>query len=244
MLPDLERLIQLQQLDIETDQRRRWTSDLPAHLAALDLRLAGRRATLDLTSQALTDNQSARRTAEKDLGSVQARLSKYKEQLMEVKTNKEYLAMQHEIAAAEVNVRVFEDTVLELLVKRDELTAQTSAAEAALKQEEAAVAAERARLDQQGSLIEGELTRLTADRAAVEREMSSQMVALFTLAAHRRRGSAVVEARDGHCSACHTRIRPQFYNELRRGDRIVQCEACSRILFYVPQQPAATPSDT
>jgi predicted nucleic acid-binding Zn-ribbon protein len=240
MLPDLERLIRLQQLDTEADQRRRWTSDLPGHLAALDQRLANRRATLETSRQALAENQTARRTVEKDLGTVQVRLSRYKDQLMEVKTNKEYVAMQHEIATAQDHVRVFEDQILELLVKADEITAEVKAAEAALKEEETTVAAERRRLDDQGQRIEGELAALAADRTALEREMGSQVIALFNAAANKRRGSGVVEVRDGHCSACHTRLRPQFFNEVRRGDRIVTCESCARILFYrPPPQPTA-----
>jgi predicted nucleic acid-binding Zn-ribbon protein len=237
MLPDLERLIRLQQLDSEAEQRRRWTSDLPAHLAALDQRLVDRRTLLEKHRHALTENQTARRGLEKDLSAVQARLSKYKDQLMEVKTNKEYLAMQHEIAMAQDHVRAFEDQILELLVRADEIAADLKAAETSLEQEERAITAERGNLDAAGRRIAGELAGLASDRAAVERAMASDLLALFNTVTQKRGGSAVVAVRDGHCSACHVRLRPQFYNEIRRGDRIIQCESCSRILFYPPQQP-------
>lgn len=234
MLPELERLIRLQQLDNDTTYRRNWSSQLPALKAALDVRVATRRATLESARQALADNQAARRAIEKDLGAVQTRLSKYKDQLMEVKTNKEYLAMQHEIATAQENVRVFEDQILELLVQADEVGADVKNAETALKEEEEATTRERAALDAQERQVDQDLAALAGDRVGVAREVTPPLMKMYVQASHRHHGSAVVEARDGHCTACHTRLRPQFYNELRRGDRVVQCESCSRILFFKP----------
>ena len=44
----------------------------------------------------------------------------------------------------------------------------------------------------------------------------------------------VAEARDGICTICHVRLRPQVFNDVRRNEAIVQCESCQRILYYVP----------
>ena len=49
----------------------------------------------------------------------------------------------------------------------------------------------------------------------------------------------VAEARDGHCTECHVRLRPQHYNEVRRNDSLIQCESCLRILYYAPPADAA-----
>jgi uncharacterized protein len=240
MLPDLERLIRLQELDTETEQRRKWTADLPTLLEALEQRVADRQAAVDGARQRHADNLAARRALEKDLAVVQGRLTRFRDQLMEVKTNKEYLAMQHEIATAEEGVRTFEDQILELLVSADEIGAELKSAEGALHQELQAVASERTGLEDKRQRTEAELGDLGLKHAAVQGEMKRELVMLYQSVAQKRRGSAVVAARDGHCSACHTRLRPQFYNELRRGDRVFQCESCSRILFHVatPAAPA------
>ena len=57
--------------------------------------------------------------------------------------------------------------------------------------------------------------------------------------AKQRKGLAVAEARDGGCSVCHVRMRPQMYNEVRRGESLIQCESCLRIL-YPPVAGAAS----
>ena len=72
-------------------------------------------------------SQTARREIDKELAAVQGRLSKYKGQLMEVKTNKEYQAMQHEIAAAEQGVREHEDRLLDRMEEAETLAAELKA---------------------------------------------------------------------------------------------------------------------
>jgi predicted nucleic acid-binding Zn-ribbon protein len=242
MLPDLERLIHLHDIDIDTERRRRWVADLPAALAALDARLDARRTALEREHAVLADNQVRRRALEKDLAVVQARLSKFKDQLMEVKTNKEYLAMQHEIAMAQDGVRILEDQILELLVDADDISARIKAAETALAADQKSVEEERRSREQQRGQVDRELAELATARAAVERELSPPYVALFNTVSLKHRGSAIVEARDGHCTACFVRLRPQIANEIRRGDRVIQCESCGRILYLAPA-PAQPASD-
>ncbi len=50
---------------------------------------------------------------------------------------------------------------------------------------------------------------------------------------------AVAEARDGICTICHVRLRPQVFNPVRRNDEILQCDNCNRILYFVPVPAAA-----
>ena len=95
-----------------------------------------------------------------------------------------------------------------------------------------------------------EITDLTAtlERTAVERSalvaaIDSKLLAMFEQVARKRNGIAVAEARDGVCTICHVRLRPQVFNTVRRNDDIVQCDHCNRILYFVPapSAPAGTP---
>jgi predicted nucleic acid-binding Zn-ribbon protein len=240
MSPDLERLIQLQQLDQEIEVRRKALADLPIALAALDARVAAKQEGLTTAKQKLTDNQAARRNLDKDLAVIQGRLTKFKDQLMEVKTNKEYTAVQHEISMAQDSVRGFEDQILELLVQADELDAGVKAADGALSKEKGEVAKERAAREQATSAMGGEIETLLQQRGGVVSEMSREILALFEHVSRKHRGSVVAEARDGHCTACHVRLRPQVFNEVRRGDRPIQCDSCQRILFVMPAKPTTS----
>jgi len=232
VLADLEHLIHLQQLDTAAEQVRRELDELPGRHAALDARLGEAEARVNEAKQRLAAAQTARRELEKELAAVQSRLSKYKDQLMEVKTNREYQAMQHEIATAERDVRSREDRILDQMEIAETEAAVVKDAERQLKEAQAAVAAERQQLDARRRALEQDVARLAAERDSRRPAVGAEALRLFDYLLERR-GTAVVEARDGHCSFCHVRLRPQVFNEIRRNDRIVQCDSCLRVLYYL-----------
>jgi uncharacterized protein len=242
MHPDLQHLIQLQDLDLAADRARRRIVELPTAQQALEARVAEKTVAVTRIKEQIAAGQAARRDEEKELAVVQGRLSKYKGQLMEVKTNKEYQAMQKEMAAAEHDVRAHEDKLLEHMEQAEAFASDLKAAEAAQKAEQAVVARDLEVLEAERTQIqiEQELVRLTAARKEVVATLSRDVLALFERVAHGRKGVAVAEARDGLCTVCHVRLRPQVFNEVRRNDGLHQCDSCTRILYYVPPSAPGT----
>jgi predicted nucleic acid-binding Zn-ribbon protein len=236
---DLQTLIQLQELDSTAERLRRRIADLPAVEGALDERAASLTGTVAAIKDRLTTSQASRREIEKDLAVVQGRLSKYKEQLMEVKTNKEYHAMQSEIATAEERVRHEEDRLLERMEEAETLAAELKAAEAALKSGQAEIATERQQLHAQRGVDEQELARIVGERSRLASTVTPASLTLFENVSRHRKGLAMSEARDGLCSQCHVRLRPQVYNDVRRNESVIQCESCARILYFLPPPAGA-----
>jgi predicted nucleic acid-binding Zn-ribbon protein len=235
---DLSALVDLQRLDTLIDTARRILADLPLRQAAIDGRLTEATARLDTAKQQAADNQAARRAVEKDLAVVQGRLEKFKDQTMAVKTNKEFHALQHEIAVAQEEIRGFEDQVLECMMRGDELAATVKAAEAGLADARRAGEEERAQLAAEHTRVETELAARLGERQTAAARVSKHALALFE-SIRRSRGIAVTEMRDGRCSICQVRLRPQVAQIVRRNDSVNQCDSCGRILYYVP--PAAAP---
>ena len=234
MNSDLQHLIELQALELTAERLRHRIADVPNAQAALDARIAERNGTVAAVKERASANAAARREIEKELAVVQGRLSKFKDQLMAVKTNKEYQAMQHEIATAEQGVREHEDRLLERMEETDTLTAELKAATTALTAEQDDVAKAKASLEHERAAWERELQELDTRRAVVSGQLSPAALKLFEHVARHRKGVALSEARDGGCTQCHVRLRPQVFNEVRRNDALHQCESCSRILYYVP----------
>jgi predicted nucleic acid-binding Zn-ribbon protein len=241
MNSDLQHLIHLQELDLVADRLRRRIADMPAARAALDARIASRTGSVDAVKQRVAANQTLRREIEKDLAAVQGRLSKFKNQLMEVKTNKEYQAMQKEISVAEEEVSSQETRMLECMEEADALAIELKAAEAALKTDRAEVTRELEQLDAERADIERRLQQTLQERQGLAAQVSRDALGVFERVAHGRKGLAMAEARDGLCTVCHVRLRPQAYNEVRRNDSLIQCDSCQRILYFVPVPSAATP---
>jgi len=230
--PDLEHLIHLQELDLAAERHRRRETDIPQLQSALDARLAARSAAVDTVKTRIAESQTGRREVERDLAAVQSRLSKFKNQLMEVKTNKEYQAMQKEMSVAEQEISDFETRMLERMEEADVLAVELKTAQAALTRE-------RQALEQERGNVANDLKKVSEDRARTAALVNAQALALFERVAQGRRGVAMAEARDGLCTVCHVRLRPQVFNEARRNASIVQCDSCTRILYFVPATPAA-----
>src|SRR5262249_5788807 len=153
----------------------------------------------------------------------QGRLSKFREQAMAVKTNQEYHAIQHEIAFAQTEIKTREDQILELMVAADELAADVKRSEAALAAEQKAVEADRKALAAELTEMKSAIQRIKGERSSLVAAISPQVLAIFDLVSKRRNGVAVAEARDGVCTICHVRLRPQVFNTVRRNEEIVQC---------------------
>ncbi len=243
MNTDLTRLIQLQRLETTADDARRRIADHPARLHALDVRLEAARDQLAGVKARLTAAADKRRAEEKDVAAVQARLAKYKDQLLEVKTNREYTAMLHEIETAQNDIRAREDRILEIMLESDELNAALKKAEAELKTVEKEIAGERAALESEMSALQQEIDRTSADRQQLIAQMDRGVLGIFEQVAKSRKGIGVAEAKNGLCTICHVRLRPQVFNEIRRNASIIQCDSCQRILYFAGESeaPATVP---
>lgn len=239
MNADLERVIALQRLDSAAHDAQRRLAEEAERLKAFDSRIESARAAVATAKERLADNQNARRAIEKDMAVHQGRLSKFRDQLMSVKTNVEYQAMQKEIEFAQTEVKTYEDRILEGMLEADDLTAAVKRAEGEAAAEQKAVEADRKAYVTELTGVREQLERISGERGGVVRSLSPQVLALFELVAKRRNGVAVAEARDGICTICHVRLRPQVFNLVRRGDDIHQCDHCNRILYFVPVAAAA-----
>jgi hypothetical protein len=242
MNADLERLITLQRLDTAAHDAERRLADAPERDKALDARIEIARQHLASAKEQLAANQASRRNIEKDVSVHQGRLSKFREQAMAVKTNQEYHAIQHEIAFAQGEIKTREDQILELMVQADELTADVKRAEAALSAELKGVEADRRDLARELEELKAALARISVERRAVVAGITPEVLSVFDLVSKRRNGVAVAEARDGICTICHVRLRPQVFNTVLRNNEIVQCDHCQRILFYVPAAAPVAPA--
>jgi predicted nucleic acid-binding Zn-ribbon protein len=240
MNPDLEKLVRLQRAESDLRRVEAELAEAPKRRTALDARLAEGKARLDGAREAIAASQKARRQLEGDLQDLEAKRSRYKGQLMEVKTNKEYTAMLHEIEGVEREIRAREDQILAEMEKAESLGVEVKREEAVFMEIEAQNRDEGRALEERAESLRKEAERLAAERDAVAATVPSELRELFQRVA-RLRGIAVAEAKDAICQLCRVKLRPQMYLDLKRNEQVVQCPACSRILFYEPPVPVVAP---
>jgi predicted nucleic acid-binding Zn-ribbon protein len=233
----LEKLVRLHHAESEIKQLEAELAAVPKARQEVEARLLAERSRLDAARAALDASGKARKAHEAAVQDLETKRSKYKGQLMDVKTNKEYTAMLHEIEGVERDIRSREDLILEEMEKAEGLARAVRDEEADFKVVEQEARSERAALDGRETSLTTAAARLRAERDALLATISEEPRGLYLRVA-RLRGTAVAEARDGTCQTCRMKLRLQVWADLRTAtDTMFQCESCGRILYYEPPPP-------
>jgi len=98
------------------------------------------------------------------------------------------------------------------------------------------VEAEKAQARDKTAVDEKALAELHTRRTELVAGVTPVVLREYERLRKARRGVAVADVVEGRCTACHIAVRPQFMQELRRGDKVMFCESCGRILVYNPPQ--------
>jgi hypothetical protein len=236
MNPDLEKLVRLHQTETELKHVESELGEIPQKRRAIEDRLGRDRAHLDAARAALETSQKARKLNEASVQDLEVKRSKYKGQLMEVKTNKEYTAVLHEIEGVEREIKAREDVILEEMEKAEGLAASVKREETDFKAVEAEAKQSQTELDATTARLQASAGRLRGERDTVAATVPENAREIYARVA-KQRGSGVAEAREGMCQACHVRMRVQIWVEVRKNEQLFQCESCSRIYFYEPPPP-------
>ena len=239
MLPAITSLLALQDLETRAEDARKRLADAPVRIDALDAKLADATQALEKAKAALAVSRAVKQELEKEASVAEQRVSKYKEQLMQAKDNKQFHALQHEIATFSTEVERIEGIELERMLEIDERAAVVKAAEGTLAADKKSGAAEKTAIAADSAALKDALAALLTDRAELVKTIEPRLLATFEQVAKGRKGIGIARVVDGLCSACRVRVRPHLYNQIRAGDQILQCESCVRILYWIAEPKAA-----
>ena len=232
MLADLERLVRLQQLDDAVAEALKGIDSLPSRTEALVARIDSKSELMDAARSRMDGVKHSRQELEKEVAQVQARLTRFKEQIMEVKTTEQLHAVQSEIRTAEAEVQRFEDKILQSMLEIDELNEKVQIAEQAVKTEQDAVSIEQEKLENEQNALRETVEQHAEERKTLVETISTNTMTLFETLSRSRKGIAIAKATNGRCSVCQVAVRPQLYNEVRQNATLQQCESCQRILYF------------
>jgi predicted nucleic acid-binding Zn-ribbon protein len=234
MLTDLKLVVRLQEVDKRLADLSQEIATLPKHIAEIEKKLVSHERKLEADRAALTGNQKERKKCEGDIQVQDQKVSKLKDQMLGAKTNEQYRAFQTEIDFCQNEIRKAEDRILQLMGESESLDTNVKAADSALKAEKAQVEAEKQQARERTAIDQKAQSDLQAERSAMVAQVSSGTYQRYEKARKARRGIAVAEVVDARCTACNMLLRPQYLQELRKGDEILSCESCQRILYFNP----------
>jgi predicted nucleic acid-binding Zn-ribbon protein len=231
MNSDLANLRELQKEDAEVFRLNQEIASLPRRVAAIEDKLAIARARKQEAEAALKADEASRRKLESQIQDLRQKISKYRDQMLDVKTNDQYRALTTEVDFAQKEIRACEDKILDGMVNSEEKEKQLKVAEAELKAETAEIerekAAARVRTEEDQALLAAAEKRRQQLRSVIDGGVLHQYERVAKL-----RGTGLAEAIDHRCSACQVMIRPQVWNDIQAGNTVLFCETCQRVLVF------------
>ena len=230
--PDLEKLVKLQSIDSSIQRKRELVKRLPKEIEEGALSLNEAEKELKSYEDTLDEDRKLRRDLELEVESIKEKILKDKGKLSDIKTNVEYRAMVKELDNFEKKIAKLEDQQLTLMEKDEKAEEGRASYLVTVEKERAAFAIVKEEKEAAVKTVKERLSALETERKEI---VSSITVAVFTRYEKilvSRDGVGVAEVINIICQACHQKIQPQLYYNIRTTDELISCPHCSRFLFY------------
>ena len=235
MKNDLSQLILLQKLDTEIRQLRDEIDQLPRKQAELEESFAASVAEYLAFRNSLETARTNHQDLEVRIEAEQQRHLKFKADLMKSTNEREYTTAVREIDIARKVISNLETETLKLMEQIEKCEAELAARTPDME-------VRRVELDRQlGDLrtrvtnAEARVAELLGQRPDIYGSLSADARSDYDRLSRMKSGLALAEARNHSCLGCRMSLRPQVFNDIRRGEKVITCENCGRILYYNEQ---------
>lgn len=227
----LELLEQLQEIDLLIDNLKNAQNELNNEVTTIDRTLVDAQEELAGLQARLTRLDEEKAELESAHAAEQENIRRSEANMKEIKTNKEYQAVGREIAAARKQSAELEEQILQKITLADELKNELTAKGEALTELEGNTAQRRSEKQAEIAKVQEDIDADVARRDAITKELPANLVKRYTTLRDQRRGQALAIARDGYCLGCNMNLPPQLYNSLFKGDELLSCPHCQRVLI-------------
>jgi predicted nucleic acid-binding Zn-ribbon protein len=241
---ELSQLIELQELDLDIQRLTDRLSKIPVERDNIEKEFETHAAEFLAVKSKYEQTLIDRSQIESDLASAQEHHDKYKQDLMRVRNEKEYTTALREIDAAKKQISAYETEILKRMEELEKLEAEIKASEPDIERKRGEVDTLLATLNQEIEETNQTVASLRERRASLVSTISQDMLSTYERMARTRRGQALSAVRDGICSACRVKVRPKIFSDVRKGDILVTCESCGRILYYRPDTSQSVEAGT
>ena len=229
----LKLLEDLQKVDLELHETEQILSALPEKIRSMKEDVARVETLLDAERARLEDVRLYKEGREEELRQDQDALGKTKAKLSQIRTSKEYMAVQREFDANKKMIGERDEEVSKLKAAIEETQESIAKHEAELEELRTHIAEEEQQTQARIQELEAQVAGTRQERERMADQIEIRLVRKYDQIRRKRQGLAVAPADDGVCSGCHMQLPPQLYNTLHLGGSIEHCPTCRRIV-YIP----------
>lgn len=230
MLPEIEKLLVLQDRDRKIRTMRQELKAAPGERKDLDAKLATSQNQLDATKLKAKEIEVERKKLENEAQSKRDQIAKYQTQKFQTRKNEEFQALSNEIIRYEKEVQAIEDRELDLMDNAEKMKTSVAEAETSHKAVKAQVERQLADMATKIQALETQLKELEAERAKLAGDIDEDLIDTFQRI-FTNKGEAVVPLEHDVCMGCHMKVTAQTAVLVKGRKQIIHCENCGRILY-------------
>jgi predicted nucleic acid-binding Zn-ribbon protein len=228
----LEPIYALQKKDQRLIKIMREIRDIPQRKSDIEAQLSGSKQKLAMALDSKKHTEATLKEQELEVEALQEKVTKYKTQQMEAKTNDQYRAFVKEIGVVEDEIKALEEKEIQLMEDLEQGRTIVEECEQRLNTEMEGIADELAELDARSAELKERLEDMKADRSRAAAGCDKPLLQKYTRILQNKKDFAVVLVESGgHCGGCHMKLPPQVIHDARNPTKIVGCNFCGRIVY-------------
>lgn len=232
MEESMKLLIDLQACDREMGDLQGKITEGPLKMKELEEKLARMNEEYQTTEQQLEDLKHEKRGIDQDIEAIESQITKANTKLSNIKSNKEYKAALKEIDDLTREKEKLEDKAIEFMEQIDSLSDIIEDRKKDHERFHEEVNHEKEDITRDMKTWEKTLLTLQEKRGEFCEKVNVDLLRKYDFIRERKAGRALSPVFNGVCDACHIELPPQRYNELIRGERLLDCPNCHRIIYW------------
>ncbi|MEJ2270846.1 MAG: C4-type zinc ribbon domain-containing protein [Desulfobulbaceae bacterium] len=235
MNEEIKQLTELQVIDLEIAKLDAEITTEQADLAKKEKAFNERRASIDELKEKIDAAETQRRELESEHTDELNRIKERQSKMMQVQTNREYQSLLKEIEDGKKSIKEKEEEIVRIMEVSEANAKIMAEQESLIKDEQKELAEKKAKVQKHTEQVEGKKAKIVVKRDAKAKNVNTSALRKYDMLRTRRNGKAVVGVVNGVCQGCFMSIPPQHFNNILKGDRILNCPTCQRILFHKPE---------
>ena len=229
-------LVELQELDTHIQKMEGDIESVPVMIKDMEEDFNSKTTNLKKLEDESKSLVLKRKEKEGEMETKEGVVKKYQSQLNQIKTNKEYSALQDEINRAKADGSTIEDDILKLMDAIDAKNKDILKEKEVVKKEEVKLQEEKNRLEAQAVSVKAELEGVKAKRSELAVRVDPKNLSKYERLLKNKDGLAIVPISNEACQGCFRILPSQVVNEIRMKENLVMCDSCARILYIAPPE--------
>lgn len=236
MQNDLEMLLKLQNIDYDLEELDRSREYLPDMINNLKKEVEEVSRILKESEERLTQQVLQRKKLELDIEGINSELTKLQKQMRDIKTNREYDALVTEIANRKTKISESEEELLKTLAEIDELQDKVKEYKERVVEVDKNNRVQLESLGKETDSIGIKIKQKQDERRNISVRVNKLMLATYERVKKVKGGAAVVPVKKRACSGCYKSLPPQKIQEIKKGENLITCDSCGRILIWTDEE--------